>query len=192
MLLLEVSLISVGVFLGMLGEQWRETRAHHELAETTLRNFQAEITANRAALVTVRTYHQGLGPHLAAFMRTDGPKTAGALSRLFTENQWEWRSLAPLTLQHTAWDLALATQSLEYIDPQAAIALSRVYTAQTHYADLQNGARGAVYTTVGTSENFGGFLQIVNAYLGDTSLAEPALLSAYDQALPQIAHALAK
>ena len=68
MLLREVSLISIGVFLGMVGEQWRETRAHHELAAASLRNFRAEIVANRTALADVRAYHEGLRPHLNAFL----------------------------------------------------------------------------------------------------------------------------
>jgi hypothetical protein len=36
---LEVVLISAGVFLGLMGEQWRERSEHRELAEESLRRF---------------------------------------------------------------------------------------------------------------------------------------------------------
>jgi hypothetical protein len=39
-IVLEVSLISLGVFLGLMGEQWRERSEHHELAMESLRRFQ--------------------------------------------------------------------------------------------------------------------------------------------------------
>jgi hypothetical protein len=44
---LEITLISVGVFLGLAGEQWREDRRHRELAESSLRSFRSEIVINR-------------------------------------------------------------------------------------------------------------------------------------------------
>ena len=46
---LEVVLISAGVFLGLMGEQWRERSEHRELAEKALRRFRTEIVANRKA-----------------------------------------------------------------------------------------------------------------------------------------------
>lgn len=56
-LLLEVLLISTGVFLGLAGEQWRETARHHELARDTLRRFRTEIVTNRKAVAAVKDYH---------------------------------------------------------------------------------------------------------------------------------------
>src|SRR5262245_2876788 len=57
---LEVGLISVGVFLGLAGEQWRESSRRHELAEASLRNFRAEIALNRRAVADVKDYHVSL------------------------------------------------------------------------------------------------------------------------------------
>jgi hypothetical protein len=56
-LLLEVALISVGVFLGLLGEQWRENAHQHDLAKDSLRRFHAEIVENRDAVAKVVDYH---------------------------------------------------------------------------------------------------------------------------------------
>jgi uncharacterized protein YjeT (DUF2065 family) len=54
---LEVALISIGVFLGLAGEQWRERAQHHEMAEESLRRFRTELMANRQAVVKVKDYH---------------------------------------------------------------------------------------------------------------------------------------
>ena len=54
---LEVVLISAGVFLGLMGEQWRERTEHRELAAESLRRFRTEITTNRDALVSRNDYH---------------------------------------------------------------------------------------------------------------------------------------
>lgn len=43
----EVVFISLGVFLALMADQWREDRHTRELAEASLRGFRAEIRANR-------------------------------------------------------------------------------------------------------------------------------------------------
>jgi hypothetical protein len=146
---------------------------------------------NRAALAVALSYPQELRQHLGEYFRTGQPVTNETLSKTFAENKWEWKSLYPIALQHSAWDLALATQALEYVDPQVAFTLSRVYTSQAAYDRLEDKATGAVYSSMGMPSNdFRGFVQIVQSYLGDASVVEPALLKAYDDALPQINRAL--
>src|SRR5262245_58964457 len=68
---LEVLLISVGVFLGLAGEQWREDRRHHELAESSLRNFRSEMAENRKAVEEVKDYHASLLKQLKAYLAKD-------------------------------------------------------------------------------------------------------------------------
>ena len=57
---LEVVLISAGVFLGLMGEQWRERAEQRELASETLRRFRTEILANRSAVAANVNYHAEL------------------------------------------------------------------------------------------------------------------------------------
>jgi hypothetical protein len=65
---LEVALISVGVFLGLAGEQWRENARHRELAESSLRRFREEIRANRARVVSVADKHVKEQKDLQAYL----------------------------------------------------------------------------------------------------------------------------
>ncbi|HZS60014.1 MAG TPA: hypothetical protein VFA43_12145 [Gemmatimonadaceae bacterium] len=71
-LLLEVALISVGAFLGLMGEQWRESRHHRELAEQALQRFRAEIVSNRKAVAEVKDYHVTLLHELNAYLMATG------------------------------------------------------------------------------------------------------------------------
>ena len=66
MVLLEVLLISAGVFLGLAGEQYRETARHREIAQEALQRFRTEIIANRQAVAAVKDYHVQLRTQLHA------------------------------------------------------------------------------------------------------------------------------
>jgi hypothetical protein len=55
-LLLEVVLISLGVFLGLLAEQWRASHHEHEEAQAALRNFRTEILINEKAIEVLRSH----------------------------------------------------------------------------------------------------------------------------------------
>src|SRR4051812_4352453 len=54
---LEVLLISAGVFLGLMGEQWRERAEHREIATAALRRFRTEFRNNRDAVASVKDKH---------------------------------------------------------------------------------------------------------------------------------------
>jgi hypothetical protein len=178
---LEVLLISLGVFLGLAGEQWREVARHREVAEASLRRFRSEILTNRKAVAAVKDYHvttlKGVEAYLAADART----------RTTVENPF--LGLQPASFEQTAWDLALATQSLAYIDPELAFALARIYNRQQAYLDLTLGVVHAMYLRP-PSENLEAFLRTSWLYYADIVRLEPELLGAYDELLPRIDRAL--
>jgi hypothetical protein len=95
-LLLEVVLISTGVFLGLAGEQWRESARHHELAHEALRRFRAEIVTNRKAVAGVKDYHVEMRKRIKAYLAAD----ANARKSLDVV----MRGVQPVTFEHTAMD----------------------------------------------------------------------------------------
>jgi hypothetical protein len=126
---LEVALIGAGVFLGLAGEQWRENARHRELAEASLRRFRMEISTNRKSVAGVQGYHAALNKNLDLWVAAD-PNTRKTI-------KVQLQGLQRALFEHTAWDLALATQSLEYIDPSLAFSLSRIYAgSQQEYSEL--------------------------------------------------------
>src|SRR5688572_27959763 len=87
--------------------------------------------ANRAAVATVKDYHtQKLG-ELRAYFAAE-PEARKTIRVAF-------EGLRPPRLDNTAWELALATQSLAHIEPELAFALSGVYGYQTLARDLERG-----------------------------------------------------
>jgi hypothetical protein len=178
-----VVLFSTGVFLGLAGEQWRKSARHRELAEASLRRFRSEILTNRKAVADVKDYHVTTRKSLETYFAAD-PKTRQILSVPI-------HGIQPVIFEHAAWDLALTSQSLAYIDPQLAFELSRIYTHQQELAGLSGGIMQAMYLRPPT-ENLEAFLRGLALYYGDAVLQEPALLSMYDDVLPQINQALSE
>jgi hypothetical protein len=159
---LEVVLIGTGVFLGLMGEQWRERAQHRELAETSLRRFREEIVTNRKAVAAVKDYHVTMKGTLEAFLAADAKTKSTKPVRL--------KGIQPASFERTAWDLALATQALTYIDPPLAFALSRIYTTQAQYAELSRGVLQAMYVITPMYENPTPFFSAVAVYYGDILL----------------------
>jgi hypothetical protein len=178
---MEVALIAVGVFLGLMGEQWREHRQHAELARSSLQRFRAEIDANRKAVLAVSDYHVATKKKIDTFFASD-PRTR-------KRSDVGISGLRPAFFEHTAWDLAVATQALTYVDSDLAFALSRAYSAQQNYSGLTGGILQAMYLRP-PAEDFEPFLRAVTVYYGDVVNIEPSLVKMYDDLLPRIDHAL--
>jgi len=178
---LEVVMLSVGVFLGLTGEQWREHRQHRESAEASLRRFRTEIASNRRSVASVKDYHVTMRDRIDKYLAaTDKDRAAATVSM---------QGIQPAFLEHTAWDLALATQSLAYIDEQLAFALSRVYSTQQEYAELSRSLLQAMYVRP-PGENLPVFFGAVSVYYGDIIQLDPKLIEMYDDLEGKINHAL--
>ena len=182
-LVLEVALISVGVFLGLLGEQWRENAHQRDLARDSVRRFRAEIVENRDAVVNVAPYHATVQKEIQAALDKglEHPSGEGI----------HFHGIQPAQFDRSAWELAIATQSLAYIDSDLALALSNIYNLQGTVTDLTRGLAQAMYATPPIDEKgqisfFGAAL----VYYGDVTVYEPRLLEMYDAVLPRLDAAL--
>ena len=182
-LVLEVALISVGVFLGLAGEQWREARHQRELAEQALRRFRTEVVANRKAVNGVREYHENLFKQLNT-LKDLPPAKRDAV-------HIEFNGLRPANFNHAAWDLAVATQSLTYMDPDLAYSLSEIYNVQDQMNGLRSGFTQAMYNAPpALNKNEEAFFGAVLLYYGDMRVFEPRMIVLYDAILPRIDKAL--
>jgi hypothetical protein len=182
-LVLEVALISVGVFLGLLGEQWRENAHHRDLARASLRRFRAEIVENRDAVAAVAEYHVTLRKQLQAALKNGAEQSARA--------DIEFHGIRPPSFDRSGWDLAIATQSLAYIDSDLALSLASIYNVQETLTTLTHGVTQAMYLTPPIDDNSSRtFFGSVLIYYGDLVIYEPRLLEMYDAILPRIDSAI--
>lgn len=181
-LLTEVVLIGVSVFLALLANQWSEAKQHRENAHATLRYFREEIVTNQQAIETKRQYHEALRREIDSFLQSDAPKTVESLY-----SATHFHGLKPITFERTAWDLALANQSLSYLPPKLAYAISRVYTRQQAFQTLENSIlQSFLAPSTFASQDATGLARSMSAYLIDVNIQEPELLKLYAELLPRI------
>jgi hypothetical protein len=181
-LLTEVVLIGISVFLALLANQWSDARQHREHAHATLRYFREEIVTNQQAIEGRRQYHEALRREIDSFLQSDAPKT---LESLYSTTHFH--GLEPITFERTAWDLALANQSLSYLPPKLAYAISRVYTRQQAFQTLENSIlQSFLAPSTFASQDETGLARSMAAYLIDVNIHEPDLLKLYAELLPQI------
>jgi hypothetical protein len=158
-----------------------DTPASGTTAALWQRRFRAEIGTNRAAVAAVRDYHVTTLASVRGYLAK--PNAARNVADV------KISGLRWVTFEHSAWDIALATQALAYLDFDLAHSLSRVYSAQQSYAELTRGMAQAMYQ-LKPEDDFDGFAQALSAFFGDLTAMEPKLLAMYDELLPKLDLAL--
>jgi hypothetical protein len=178
---LEVVLISAGVFFALVGDGWRERTGQRERAEQALQRFRSEIVENREAVARVVEYHAEIHGKIRAFLSASAEDRDAVGLRL--------QGIQVVWFESTAWDLALATEALSFIDQDLAFDLADVYDAQEGYADLTGGLLQAMYVRP-PSEDIERFLHSLLVYYDDIVGMEPELIDTYDRVLLRIDDAL--
>ena len=173
----EVALISVGVFLALMGDEWRERAHAREAAQASLQRLRVELVRNRKAIEAVKDYHRSIHDSLQRHLAAD-PKERGS-------HPVQIRGLQPSLFEHTAWDLALSTQSLGNIDPMIAFELTRIYGVQSRYDELTLSILQAIY-----ARPIADSMEALSYYYGDAVLWDTALLQMYKDVILQIDRAL--
>ena len=185
-LFFEVVLIAVGVFLALWANNWHENQEHRSQARAALRNFAGEMGANRQAIQRNRHYHETLARELHEFVTSKEAPTDERFSKSV-----HFEGMRPENLEHTAWDLALATQALSYLKPDLAFDISKVYTQQNTLQKLEDSFLASAFSpSVLSSENFKGLAPAMEVYLIDVNQQEPALVSRYDMVIPEVKRAI--
>ena len=185
-LIFEVALIAVGVFLALWANNWHEDREHRTQAKAALRNFAAEMETNRQATQRNRAYHEAFARELKEFLASKEPASEDRLNKSV-----HYEGVRPVIFEHTAWDLALATQALSYLDPDLAFDISKVYTKQNALEKLENSFLAAAFTPASlSSDNVKGMATAMELYLIDVNQQEPAILQLYDKVIPEVKGAL--
>ncbi len=180
---MQVVLIALGVFLGLAGEELRENRENRRLAAEMLQRFRTELVTNRETVMSVKDYHVERLAELKTFLAA--PVDARDASIV------NFAGIRPPILERTAWDLALATESLAFVDAELAFALSRTYYFQDLADRLGRSLVDAMYARPPT-ETDTNFFSVLELYYSDLTDLEPGLVAAYDQLIPAIDNELAE
>ncbi len=185
-LFFEVALITVGVFLALWANNWHEDREHRAQAQAALRNFTEEMEANLQAVQGNRQYHETLARELHEFLASNEPASDERYKKSV-----HFEGMRPVIFEHTAWDLALATQALSYLKPDLAFDISKVYTQQNAFQKLEDSFLAAAFTPASlSSDNLKGLATVMEFYLIDVNQLEPAMATSYEKIIPEIKRAL--
>jgi len=185
-LLFEVVLIAVGVFLALWANNWHKDRQHRAQAQAALRNFAAEMETNREAMQRNRAYHDAFARELREFLASKEPASEDRLNKSV-----HFEGMRPVIFEHTAWDLALATQALSYLDSDLAFDISKVYTTQNAFEKLEDSFLAAAFAPASlSSDNVKGLATAMELYLIDVNQQEPGILQLYDKVIPEVKGAL--
>ena len=187
-LVLEVVLITAGVFLGLAGESWRESREHRELAEQSLRRFREEVKSNRQAVLRVHQMHQDQEKAMIDYFNANGP----ALMASMLDPRKPMPAPVPdvttdsAVFDYSTWDVAVATESLAYIDPEVVAMISDAQRMQQMIEEDHRAIAQVLYSF----QNQVHYLRGVTGYFGDTALHERLLLERYEKLLPRLDKAI--
>ena len=185
-LIFEVALITIGVFLALWANNWHEDREHRAQGQAALRNFAEEMEGNLQATQGNRQYHETLARELHEFLASKEPPSDDRYNKTV-----HFEGMRPVTFEHTAYDLALATQALSYIKPDLAFDISKVYTQQNAIQKLEDSFLAAAFTPASlSSDNIKGLATAMEFYLIDINLKEPTMVSSYEKIIPEVKRAL--
>jgi len=193
-LVAQLFFIAAGVYLGNQADDWKQERGHRRAARATLENFRTEVRRNREQVAQMLGYHAAMRDTLSAILRGDAEQPMDQLTRRFRYGgNKEFTGIGGVEFSTTAWELALATQALAYVEARLAFRVADAYSQQRTFAGIQSAFMQNIFApaaySAGSSRPMGGALR---SYLGDASYQEGALLRKYDRLLPGIDSALAR
>ena len=151
-------------------------------ANATLQYFRQDISANQQAITKERAYHQALAKELEHFLQSPYPRTNQGF-----EQAVHYRGIHPIVMEHTAWELALANQTLSNIPPHLAYTISRVYTRQQAFQTLEDSFLQSAFTPNAlANQDPTGYVTAMSMYLTDVNIQEPLLLESYGTLLTEL------
>lgn len=178
--LFESALIVVSILVALGLDEWRENRQNEQTVRQALVNFISEIRQNEARIEDAAPFNQGL----LNVLRTQYEQhEIDSVDEFVTIVE----SYAPVVMQSTAWETALATGSLAKMDYNLVSALSLTYSLQSRY---QAATRTGISDLTSPQNLSDDRLQlaIYNAvrYLDDISAMEAELDAIYTEAVTVI------
>jgi len=175
------SVLVVGSILLALGlDEWNEDREFQDLATRSLVNFEREIQQNRLRLEDATPFHVGLRDILANMDVGSAAVPATTIRNVLEGFQ-------PALLVSTAWETAVATGALGYMDYEVVAGLSLTYSLQERLVTLNRSGMNDLLVGGFRSGEADFLAYTANRYMRDLTESEQGLQGVYDLVLGLIA-----
>lgn len=181
--LVESVLVVGSILLALAVDEWNEERALQDLANRSLVNFEREIQLNRLRLEDVTLFHMGLRDVLANM-------DAGSASVPATTIRNIMEGFEPAILVSTAWETAVATGALGYMDYDVVSGLSLTYNLQGRLVALNQSGLNDLLVAGFRSGETELLVYTANRYMRELTGAEQRLQGVYDLVLGLIAETI--
>ena len=169
-------LVVGSILLALALDEWNENREFQDLAGRSLVNFEREIQQNRLRLEDVTLFHVGLRDVLANMDASGEPVPATTIRNIMEGFQ-------PAILVSTAWETAVATGALGYMDYDVVSGLSLTYNLQDRLVTLNESGLNDVLVGGLRSGETELLVYTANRYMGELTAAEQRLQGVYDLVL---------
>jgi hypothetical protein len=178
------SVLVVGsILLALALDEWNEDREFEDLARRSLANFEREIQQNRLRLEDVTPFHGGLRDVLAN-MDARGADVPATTIRNVLEG------FQPALLVSTAWETAVATGALGYMDYDVVAGLSLTYNLQERLVTLNRSGMNDLLVGGFRSGEPDLLVYTANRYMRELTEAEQGLQGVYDLVLGLLAETM--
>ncbi len=178
--LVESVLVVGSILLALALDEWNEGQDYQDLATLSLVNFEREIQQNRLRLEDVTPFHVGLRDVLAN-MDAGGAAVSTTTIRNILEG------FQPALLVSTAWETAVATGALGYMDYDVVAGLSRTYNLQDRVTVQSRSGMNDLLMGGFRSGEADLLIYTANRYVRELTEAEQGLQVVYDLVLGLIA-----
>ena len=174
--LVESVLVVGSILLALALDEWNEDREFQDLAGRSLVNFEREIQQNRLRLEDVTLFHVGLRDVLANMDASAEPVPATTIRNIMEGFQ-------PAILVSTAWETAVATGALGYMDYDVVSGLSLTYNLQDRLVTLNESGLNDLLVGGLRSGETELLVYTANRYMRELTAAEQRLQGVYDLVL---------
>ena len=181
--LVESVLVVGSILLALALDDWNEDQGYLDLATLSLLNFEREIQQNRLRLEDVTPFHVGLRDVLAN-MDAGGEDVPATTIRNILEG------FQPALLVSTAWETAVATGALGYMDYDVVSGLSLTYNLQERLVTLNRSGMNDLLVGGFRSGEPDLLVYTANRYMRELTEAEQGLQGVYDLVLGLIAETI--
>jgi hypothetical protein len=181
--LVESVLVVGSILIALAVDAWSEDREYEELANRSLANFEREISQNRLRLEDVTLFHGGLRDVLANMNAGGGDVPPTTIRNVMEGFQ-------PAILVNTAWETAVATGALGYMDYDVVAGLSLTYGLQERLVALNRSGLDNLLAGGFRSGDSEFLVYSANRYMRELTEAEQRLQGVYDLVLGLIAETI--
>jgi hypothetical protein len=175
-ILLEAGSVVFAILLALGVDQWREERAHRDLARRARETILSELRANRAELQSAHRANETVVNQLQDQL---AKLRAGDAKSVHT-------SLELAQLSGAAFQAAQSTQALQFVELDWLVRVARVYELQRTYVAAQEGALtevGVAGGSIAGGDNPLRVMERVNSRLTTVQQIATGLLVAYERVL---------